>query len=237
MVSKRSVASSFILRLCFFIVFLPSPKDLPSDACAACNNWETCIVNMEEIEEDLDHEEEEMWQWHQAASMAAACHGKNHYCAKLCGPCRTAPYTGNGLVQEFLETHQWRRCQELVRMPMHTFCNLIEFCKEHTALQVINMYLWRRSWWYSSRLLVDRWPIGVPRRDTNIQEIPSLNMSPIIRIYLCSAVTDSWCVTDVSNEVLNATEIIHNKCVNLLPPPDNMPCRQNIRQRKVLSVF
>jgi hypothetical protein len=81
---------------------------------------------MEEIEEDLDHEEEEMW--HQAASMAAACHGKNHCCAE---PCRTAPYTRNGLVQEFLETHQWR---QLVRMPWHTFCNLIEFCKEHTAL-------------------------------------------------------------------------------------------------------
>jgi hypothetical protein len=58
--------------------------------------------------------------------MVTACHGRNHCCAE---PCHTAPYTGDGLVQEFLRTHEWRRCQELL-----PFCNLIEFCKDHTTL-------------------------------------------------------------------------------------------------------
>lgn len=88
------------------------------------------LDDIEEIEEEMDEEEEEGW--HQAATMVVAGHGRNHCCAE---PCRTAPYTGNALVQEFLRTHQWRRCQELLRMPWNTFCNLVEFCKEHTALR------------------------------------------------------------------------------------------------------
>ena len=80
-------------------------------------------------EEELDDEEEERWLL--AAAIVGANHGINHCCAE---PCRTAPYTGSALVAELLETHQWRRCQEVLRMPWHTFKSLVEFCREHTAL-------------------------------------------------------------------------------------------------------
>jgi hypothetical protein len=70
------------------------------------------LDDLEEIEEEIDDGEEE--QWYQAASMVAVCHGRNYCCAE---PCRTVSYTGDGLVQEFLKTHQWRRCQKLLQMP------------------------------------------------------------------------------------------------------------------------
>lgn len=89
----------------------------------------TLMDELDEIEEELDDEEEERW-W-QAAAIVGANHGINHCCTE---PCRTAPYTGRSLVKELLETHQWRRCQEVLRMPWHTFNSLVEFCRESTAL-------------------------------------------------------------------------------------------------------
>jgi hypothetical protein len=62
------------------------------------------LDEFEEIEEEMDDEEEEGW--HLAAAMVAAGHGRNHCCAELC---RTAPYTGNALVQEFLIKPPQRR--------------------------------------------------------------------------------------------------------------------------------
>jgi hypothetical protein len=35
---------------------------------------------------------------------------------------------------DLLETHQWRSCQEVLRIPWHTFQRLVKFCREHTAL-------------------------------------------------------------------------------------------------------
>jgi hypothetical protein len=87
------------------------------------------LDDLDEIEEEFDDEDEEGW-WLAAATVGAN-HGINHCCAE---PCRTAPYTGSALVKELLESHQWRRCQEVLRMPWHTFKSLVEFFKEHTAL-------------------------------------------------------------------------------------------------------
>ena len=88
------------------------------------------LDEMDEIEEFEDDEEEERWLL--AAAIVGANHGTSHCCAEQC---RTAPYTGSSLVNELLETHQWRRCQEVLRMPWHTFQSLVEFCREHTALK------------------------------------------------------------------------------------------------------
>lgn len=49
-------------------------------------------------------------------------------------PCRTAPFTGHQRVQELLLSGHARRCQEVLRMPLETFNQLVIFLKEHTAL-------------------------------------------------------------------------------------------------------
>jgi hypothetical protein len=60
------------------------------------------LDDFEEIEEEMDDEEEEGW--HLAAAQLHGCkllQGMvEHCCAE---PCRTAPYTGNVLVREFLK--------------------------------------------------------------------------------------------------------------------------------------
>ena len=93
-------------------------------------DWLALLTEADEIEEELDEEEEELW-W-QASGLVAAQHGLKYCCTILY---RTVPYTGDSYVQELLKTHQPRRCQEVLRMPYQTFCNLVDYLKQHTPLQ------------------------------------------------------------------------------------------------------
>jgi hypothetical protein len=84
---------------------------------------------LDDVDDDLDDEDEESWIL--AAAMVAARHGINYCCAEAY---RIAPYTGRSLVLEFLKTHQWRRCREVLRMPWHTFKALVRFLINYTGL-------------------------------------------------------------------------------------------------------
>ena len=88
------------------------------------------LTEIDEEEDEFDDVEESPW--HQAACAVAAAHGVNH-CIRE--PCRTAPYTGDGIVRELLLSRHSRRCQEVLRMPFNTFVALVEFCREYTSLE------------------------------------------------------------------------------------------------------
>ena len=127
MPGQNGIKAAYITCVRSKIRVLPL-KSLTLKANATMNALDL-LDELDDMEEDLDEEEEEGW-W-LAASMVATNHGINHCCAESC---RTAPYTGRSLVKEFLQTHQWRRCREVLRMPWHTFQALIQFLIEHTAL-------------------------------------------------------------------------------------------------------